>query len=1104
MTVPNLALRWGIEEGMTLLGLQGTLDDAEVEIGKGLIRIRGFQSTESHTPVDLGSLDLRFRWKPLLNRQLSLERLALTGLDLTAEYRDDGALIISGVPLPASGGDDTTASPWGLDASSVILTDSRVVIHRGPHAVVMDIDSLRLAGLNSRRPDQVSAWRFVGRINGQSFDIHGNGTPLADIPNYALRISGKEIDLQAFEALLQAFGMQRMRGKATLDLSLNGDIRSLPQIGGTADISQADMSTPDQTVTAERLLWQGQFSALSALRNDGSFHAHNLNVHYGSGPDMPNSLSAKEILWNGQIVQDDGANADISIVGALGVQDLDLNHQDSHLDAQAFSWQGTIKLTDTVTVSGDLRGQGLNARQQDPNNPQDQRALTAARAGWSGQIHWNTGSATLALNGEGQLDDTAIHSAPYTLAAGRLHVRGQLQQDDALSFQGQAAVHTLQASRPGLAATLNNLQITVPQLVLKADGNLESAAQIQATALNVDAYGMAVQAKEVSIVADSLNYTEGSDHLDWIGSLQVLGQSAKSGTLSLSHKQMGWTGTMTVYLTPKGRELQKGKGTYIGQDIHLQAGNFDIQVKESRADGTFSRKIPRSDTESPLGLNLTTDAKDLWVRERKRDWLHAERIKTKKLELRPGTGLFFQDVVLNKPKLLARHLGKRGLSYPWRLEADKAGISDFDITYRDGFRIGNVTLSSATARVTRGSLGRGEQGILGLEMFRPRPSSTAATAEKPSSATKKNKEDEDETVRLSIRRLALDGDSRIEFVDQTTSSGMVRVNLREVQASLTDLTNIDPDKSLGFQIDARMGSGYLSAKGRTTPFLTPPDFEINASLRAYNLIALSPYLADALGVHLHTGQLNATLFLSAMTGILNGRADLNLRRLEIDPPDPNAPLVKSADLPVESIISWLKDSRGNIHLSIPISGDLYNPDFDLDRTVSAAIGGAIRDTLSGTLRVVAFPLAVLVSFFEHLGEEPPFMQIVRFPAGDTALDEAAKAQLVDVANAARTRPEDPLIICSFAQAEVDWPPLFAATQTKPMEPWLERALLARPGDAPPLSADTPDDSLLQTLADRRSLAANIELINTHKIDSDRRIACRSHIDQLGPRIEIGF
>ena len=104
------------------------------------------------------------------------------------------------------------------------------------------------------------------------------------------------------------------------------------------------------------------------------------------------------------------------------------------------------------------------------------------------------------------------------------------------------------------------------------------------------------------------------------------------------------------------------------------------------------------------------------------------------------------------------------------------------------------------------------------------------------------------------------------------------------------------------------------------------------------------------------------------------------------------PSASAKDLPIALAVALLKNRRGEIDITLPVSGSLNDPKFSF---------GALfwRALESITLKVVESPFSILASVAGAEGMANQDLQHVAFPAGLATLTPAGKNQLSIVAKA---------------------------------------------------------------------------------------------------------
>jgi hypothetical protein len=148
---------------------------------------------------------------------------------------------------------------------------------------------------------------------------------------------------------------------------------------------------------------------------------------------------------------------------------------------------------------------------------------------------------------------------------------------------------------------------------------------------------------------------------------------------------------------------------------------------------------------------------------------------------------------------------------------------------------------------------------------------------------------------------------------------------------------------------------------------------------------------------------------------LETRHDVVVRDLDVAPVDTRDEVAGHVGLPFGLLVSVLKDTRGSIALSVPVSGDLATRDFDFEE----AFWGAVRAV---ALRLVALPFSRIGSLFvsEDSKVEAIAISPVLFEPGTSRLAAGMDAHLGKVAGFLRDAPAVKLRLAPiFTQADAD-------------------------------------------------------------------------------------
>ena len=421
-------------------------------------------------------------------------------------------------------------------------------------------------------------------------------------------------------------------------------------------------------------------------------------------------------------------------------------------------------------------------------------------------------------------------------------------------------------------------------------------------------------------------------------------------------------------------------------------------------------------------------------------------------------------------------------AFPWRFEAARVDVGGANLDPDRILRFGTVRARAPVVRVTRTA-----KGLASFEAL----AAGDADPDAPAPA-------------IRVSRVEID-DARLEFEDRAIKTP-VRLDASRVAIRIGALDTRAVDRPTPISLKGRIGGyGELSLEGTAMPLASKRGFDLKGKALGIDLPPISPYVADALGVDLRTGNFDLDLTLAAKEEALTGISNWHIRNLEID--ERGAPrLSEETGVPIGLALSLLRDSAGDIALDIPITGKLDDPSFDTSGAVRQAVGGAMRGAIAGTFNVL-FPFGMVFGALLEGGGGPEIaLAPVAFAVGKSALDDAPATALDRLADALAARPTLRMEICGFAGPD-DLRALNAAQGTDAQGQKLIEGiqnLIARATGAPP---PVPGEDDLRRLAEARMRAVKDRLIAREGVAANRLFECRPVVETAAgakPRVELKF
>ncbi len=168
--------------------------------------------------------------------------------------------------------------------------------------------------------------------------------------------------------------------------------------------------------------------------------------------------------------------------------------------------------------------------------------------------------------------------------------------------------------------------------------------------------------------------------------------------------------------------------------------------------------------------------------------------------------------------------------------------------------------------------------------------------------------------------------------------------------------------------------------------------------------SLTPYSGKFVGYAIKEGKLSMDLNYKIKKGLMEGDNKINLDSLTLGDKIESE---EATNLPLGLAIAILKDSKGQIDIDLPVSGDLNDPEFRYGSIIWRAIGNLIGS-------VVTSPFKLLGSI---LGIETENLKSIDFAAGEYALIDSEEEKMEQYKQILEKRSELKLLITpSFNEA----------------------------------------------------------------------------------------
>jgi hypothetical protein len=334
---------------------------------------------------------------------------------------------------------------------------------------------------------------------------------------------------------------------------------------------------------------------------------------------------------------------------------------------------------------------------------------------------------------------------------------------------------------------------------------------------------------------------------------------------------------------------------------------------------------------------------------------------------------------------------------------------------------------------------------------------------------------------IALNKVNISSDKNILFIDNSTQPA-TEAGLQKLTFDISSLYSAKPDSNSPFKLYARTSRhSTVDIKGTARPFADKVSFAADGKLKGFDLRAASPTIKKAIGHIIQSGQLDADLNLKAVDGVLDSNIALSLYQFKIKPvskADADK-LDKLFGMPLNQTLVLLREKDDSIHLDIPITGDVNNPDFNPMDAVIKATSKAATVTLitfytpygliyaGGNL---AFNLATALNF------DP-----IEFNPGSAEVQAGGKDQLDKLSKLLVEKPQVHLTLCGITNQQ-DVLALYPDRKT-------EQSIDSSKNKNIAIAFTSEQTAKLAELASERQINSKNYLVSKHGIDHDRLILC---------------
>jgi len=1083
LLVRYLAQQWILENG----GEQVSFEDVDLNPFTGNLLLQRLEvKVDAETTLFFDSVGVDLDWRPLLSRQVDVQSLQLTGLNLIVDTREPGALRIGGIRLPSSAPDsqppEKAPSAWLSGVKTLTVKDFHILIRDPKFELAVTLDYLRLTRMVQWLPQQSASLELAGRINDAPVRVSGQLTPFAEQSRYELDLSVEKLQLGAFSKLSsppidQLSGLFSYAGKlifeqseTTLKLSQDGKtvLESL-QVG----LSEPGIETSVGLFSNNGKLTFEQSETTLKLSQDGKTSVELLSLVL---TEQGLETSVGQFTYDGELgFEQSDAALTLNKAGGIAVESLSLAMgapgvktsigQFAHSGELTFEKsEAALKLSQDGKISLELMNLALTEQGLE---------TSVGQFTHHGELGFEQSDAALTLSEAGEI---AVESLSLAMGARGLNTSiDQFSHNGKLTFEQSETALTLgqdgktSVELLSLAITEQELETSVGQFT--HDGKL--GFEQSETALTLSEAG--------EIAVESLILAMGEPGLK-----TSIGQFGHNGKLAFG---------------------QSGENVSLEQDGVVSLGLLDLSVRQPALDVTNSKleltaRLNYSGSPSGVEMRIASDIAlenlDVKASERKVNLVSAEALRIEEFLFEAADQISIKTI--SSEQIQVGKVSDADAEQPQSLvRSDNLRIAGLS-------RAGNLgAIDSVAYEGFHNRIVRDKDGNLEVMRFIDiiENLNTPAATNQPTEqvALKKvSEEKQAESVDLVIGSIQAAQGSSVTFIDDKVKPPFAATVIFK-QISLEQLDTRKPEQNSPLRLEGSIGKHTrLSLSGDVKPFLKPVSLDLTGQIQALDLPVLSSYTWESMGLLVDSGTLDADLKLASNGEVLDGKVDLVLRQLELGKVESQSGLQSMIPVPMDTALSTLRDTNNTIKLTIPIEGNINDPKFDPSDAINQAIATGLKTGALSYLKFALQPFGTLITAAQYAGEAIAKVRLnpVEFEAGQAGLTAIGEDYLAKVANVMRERPEIDIKICGVAVQQDSM--LFQGQQEQTAvsdmaaEQQDEAAVSDMAAEQPVEQAPAMDEQKLTDLALLRAEGVKDYLIEQHTIPASRLVGCRPRID----------
>jgi len=227
------------------------------------------------------------------------------------------------------------------------------------------------------------------------------------------------------------------------------------------------------------------------------------------------------------------------------------------------------------------------------------------------------------------------------------------------------------------------------------------------------------------------------------------------------------------------------------------------------------------------------------------------------------------------------------------------------------------------------------------------------------------------------------------------------LDLARLGAQIEGLSTNPASKPARLELKGRAGAtSILTLRGTVGSFGGPLRLDVNGDLQGFAVPRTNPYLVEQVAWEARDGWLT-TAFRCRIDGdALDARTEIKLNRLQVARAGSHDQAQARIGLPLGMIVALMKDSHGDIRVTVPVGGRLSDPRFDVSEAIWSTVRNVAVKTITAPLSWIGRVQLDSDSRIQQIDVDP-----IPFAPGHATLTPEAQEQVARVAAFLAQTPE---------------------------------------------------------------------------------------------------